>query len=58
VIPQGSRTWVAGAYLTQASCNQAGARGVRQGKWDNYLCYFTVSAKDDWFWALSVTKDD
>jgi hypothetical protein len=58
VIPAGSRTWIAGVYSLQSLCNQTGARGVRQKKWDNYICYATIDPKfGDILWVLSVTED-
>jgi hypothetical protein len=60
VIPHGSRTWIAGTYSDQGPCNQAGARGVRAGKWNNYICYAQITPKPpvEIYWVLSVTKDD
>ena len=56
----GSRTWIAGTYTFENQCNQAGARGVRAKKWDNYICYAQVTEKPpvEIYWVLSVTKDD
>jgi hypothetical protein len=48
-------TWLAGEYYSLYACQQAGARGVRAGKWTNYICYPDL-VKVNVYW-LDVTDE-
>jgi hypothetical protein len=48
-------TWLAGEYYSLFACQQAGARGVRAGKWTNYICYPDL-VKVNVYW-LDVTDE-
>jgi hypothetical protein len=44
---------IVGYYKTKSACNTAGARGVRAGKWVNYLC---EQIPPDTGWYLDVDR--
>lgn len=46
---------IVGYYQTYSNCNAAGAKGIREGKWINYLCEQIPPAKG---WFLSVERGE
>jgi hypothetical protein len=47
---------IVGVYKTYAKCNAAGAKGIREDKWINYLCS-QIHEGSDWYLSVERGKD-